>query len=456
MALSIVKPFVHVEDANGNPYVGAKLYVYQAGTTTPLNIYSDSGLSVALANPLAGAYGSDAAGNFPRAYLAAGSYKLRAETSAGVLIWEIDNNDTGLSSGSGALPIASGGTGGTTAAAARTALGAAAESEITALSNTITAMQATLQSLAANPQGRLTLTSATPILSTGVTAGTAVYYTPFIGNLVPIYDGSQINSQIFTELTLTLNSNHVASTIYDVFVFMNSGAVTLGTGPAWNTSTANLGARGTGAGTTDLNRTVGGFLTNANAMTARNGATTYSVNVNCGTYVGSILIDGTNGQISCLPAYGQSRKWGVWNAFNRAPIMLKAGDPTSNWTYGTNTIRPSNNNAANAITIFTGLAEEYFDLKALQQMNLTANTGAQARCGIGYNSTNSFSGTSVGGGQASSGGITFNFTTSSAFYIAPPALGQNVITMNETPGEATSKTFFGAESLMLLSAQYRG
>jgi len=71
----IVKPYIHVEDANGNPYVGAKLYVYVPGTTTLAAIYADAALSVPLPNPLAGVTGSDAAGNFPRAYIAAGAYK---------------------------------------------------------------------------------------------------------------------------------------------------------------------------------------------------------------------------------------------------------------------------------------------------------------------------------------------------------------------------------------------
>ena len=105
MTLQIIKPYIHVEDANGNPYVGAKLYVYVPGTTTPAAIYADAALSIPLANPLSGATGSDAAGNFPRAYIAAGAYKLRAETAAGVLIWQEDNIDTGLSAGSGALPL---------------------------------------------------------------------------------------------------------------------------------------------------------------------------------------------------------------------------------------------------------------------------------------------------------------------------------------------------------------
>jgi hypothetical protein len=82
---------------------------------------------------MTGANASDAAGNFPRFYIAAGTYKLRAETSAGVLIWQYDNIDTGLSAGSGALPVASGGTGGTTATAARTNLDVPSNADLTTL-----------------------------------------------------------------------------------------------------------------------------------------------------------------------------------------------------------------------------------------------------------------------------------------------------------------------------------
>jgi hypothetical protein len=193
-------------------------------------------------------------------------------------------------------------------------------------------------------------------------------------------------------------------------------------------------------------------------MTARNGAITYPVNANRGTYVGSLSIDGTNGQITCHRAYGQSRKWAIWNTYNRAAIIMKAGDSTSNWSYGTNTIRPSNNSSANSLTIFTGLAEELFDLQAIQAINAGANAGNPGRCGIGYNSTTAFSGTSfLGvGTTTNTGSIAAALGASVSRYIAPPALGINTITMLETPGEAVAKTFYGQESSMLLTAQYRG
>ena len=82
MTLAIAAQRIHIADSNGNPIVGAKLYVYTAGTTTLASIYSDEGLSVSMTNPLSGVNASDASGYFPRAYLAAGSYKLRAVTSA--------------------------------------------------------------------------------------------------------------------------------------------------------------------------------------------------------------------------------------------------------------------------------------------------------------------------------------------------------------------------------------
>jgi hypothetical protein len=338
MAMHGAKPFVHVSDSNGNPYVAAKLYVYEVTTTTLRSIYSNEGLSVAIANPLT----SDAAGNFARFYQNSGTYKLRAETSAGTLIWEQDNIDTGLPAGTGALPIARGGTGATTAAAARAALDVPSNSELTDLATDISDLSSQIQNVVSSPQGYLTLTTLTPILASDVSAGTSVYYTPYTGNLIPIYNGTAFVVTSFSELTMAMNSNHVASTLYDFFVISDGGTVRLVTGPAWNTSTAGSGARGTGAGTTEIER-VNGLWVNKNAMTARYGATTVSVALRQGTYVGSMFVDGTNGQVSCHRTWGQSRKWGIWNAYNRALVILKAGDSTATWTYATATVRPSNN-----------------------------------------------------------------------------------------------------------------
>lgn len=461
MAVVGIQPFISVHDSNGNPVVGAKLHVYEKNTTTYRNIYSDAALTTLMTNPLSGANASDASGNFPKFYMAAGEYKLRAVTSADVLIWQMDDLDTGTSAGSGALPIASGGTAATTAAAARANLDVPSTSELTALSTQISTFTTTLQGIINQPGGRLTLTSATPVISTGVTAATAVYYTPYISTLIPIYDGSQFNLKVFSELTLTLAAQHTASNIFDCFIINDSGTIRIVTGPAWTTATAGSGARGTGAGTTELTR-LSGLWVNANAMaTARNGATTYSVAANQGTYVGSLFIDGTNGQISCLPAYGQSRKWGVWNAYNRNRIYLKAGDSSAPWTYNTNTIRAANGSSSNSITIFSGLPEEYYSLRAgaFRSGSTTTNQSVQGIVGIGYNSTTTFSGKVGRIDDTNSTASTIIFgKTIEGEYLAVPAIGINTITLNEQGGSGTAGTctWTGTENYSILTASWMG
>lgn len=300
-----------------------------------------------------------------------------------------------------------------------------------------------------SPQGYLTPTSGTAIIAGDVTAATAVYYTPYVGNAVPIYDGSWLQAYFFSEMTLTLTSSQAASQIYDVFAFLDSGTLRIGTGPAWATPTAGSGARGTGAGTTQLSR-INGLWTNTVSMTTRNGASTYSVAASQGTYLGSLFMDGTNGQVSCYRSYGQSRKWGIWNAYNRANLLLQAGDGTSSWTYATNTIRPSNNSTANSMSIFCGLAEEQVHVNFTQFISVIS-TAAGTPIGIGWNSTTAYSGRT---GEMSSGSGTRG-PILSAEYLAAPALGVNVTTCLEE-GLSGTVTFNGTITDMLLISQWRG
>jgi hypothetical protein len=41
------------------------------------------------------------------------------------------------------------------------------------------------------PQGRLTLVSGTPVMTTTQSAKTTIYYTPYIGQACPLYDGTK-------------------------------------------------------------------------------------------------------------------------------------------------------------------------------------------------------------------------------------------------------------------------
>ncbi len=303
---------------------------------------------------------------------------------------------------------------------------------------------------APTPQGYLTLTSATPVITGDVSAATTVYYTPDKGNLIPIYDGTSFIPTEFSELSLSLVAEHLASQIYDIFVFNNAGTLRLVTGPAWTTATAGAGARGTGAGTTQLTR-INGLFVNTVSMTGRNGSTTYAIGANLATYVGSIFMDGTNGQATCHRTYGQSRKWALWNAHNQRQIILKAGDSTASWTYGTATIRASNGASANKATVFQGLQDGPVALEFDQR--LVTSTSDDGSCGIGVNSTTAYSGFI---GRFTPGGGSAGNSTVHAFHTAMLALGINDIQCLEKADGSGNMDFTGTESGMLLNARWMG
>lgn len=133
MASFFVAPVFQPLDGNGKPYPGAKMYVYEAGTTTDLIVYSDNALTTAHTQPVV----ADANGIFPQIYMSADVYKFKLDTSVDVLIDTYDNVASMVAGDGGTLPVGSGGTGSTTAAGARTNLGAASQTDYTTLNTTV-------------------------------------------------------------------------------------------------------------------------------------------------------------------------------------------------------------------------------------------------------------------------------------------------------------------------------
>jgi hypothetical protein len=475
MAGRFINPFPQFTDATPDVYAGGKLYFYATGTDTPLNTYTTKALSAANPNPVVLNSAGRPAVNI---FLQDLEYKVVLKDANDVEIWTADpvsHRDSLLVAktltGSGSPNGSVAGTAGSSSVLPDfywdytnsilyvcTTTG----SSSTAVWTAINASSAT--AAVPPPQGRLTPTSATPVIASTVSSGTTVYYTPYIGNLVPIYNGSTMVPTTFSELTLSLVSAHALSTIYDVFVFSNSGVLTLVTGPAWSVSTAGSGARGSGAGTTQLAR-VGGLWTNAVSMTGRNGSTTYTVGANLGTYVGSIFTDGTAGQISCHVDFGQARRWGVWNAYNRKPILLRAGDATSAWVYNSSTVRPSNNASANNLTMFAGLPEETFDLNFTQAIecgvgSVQSQVISTFQIGMGINSTTAFTGQTAKISQRLDGSSVDYLSQwqGSANHAVLPSLGINTATSLESTITNTNSTitYQGTSAHMMLKCLYQG
>jgi hypothetical protein len=313
-----------------------------------------------------------------------------------------------------------------------------------------------VRELAPPPGWYLSASATDPVIAADALASGTVSLHPFMSGVGIYSDGVSIKPFPYVAVqTLTLNNpGHAPNVLYDVFVWLDTGTLRVVTGPAW----ANSGA-GTGARSTALVR-LNGVWVNSGAMGTRNGGSTFTTPDKQGVYVGTIFLDAVSGQLTCHRSFGQSRKWGIWNAYNRQTIALKAGDGTASWSNPGASYRASNAAAANSLTTFCGLPEE----SALAAFNQYVTHGGGAvynedsNIAIGLNSTTVKSGMvgrsdlqGTGSGTSTSLGAQMT-----ARFTLVPSLGINTINALERATAGTASTFFGTEDHMGLFAEWRG
>lgn len=74
-------------DASGSPYAAAKVYFFDAGTTTPQIVYADNSLGTPRDHPTL----ANGSGQFPPIFMVEGStYRVRIEDADGATIWDVD------------------------------------------------------------------------------------------------------------------------------------------------------------------------------------------------------------------------------------------------------------------------------------------------------------------------------------------------------------------------------
>jgi hypothetical protein len=289
------------------------------------------------------------------------------------------------------------------------------------------------------PQGRLTLTSGVAVMTSSVSAANTVYYTPYAGDLIPLYNGTSMVPTQFTEVSqLTTDTTKspaavAANSCYDDFAWNDSGTFRVTRGPAWTSITS----RGTGAGTSELQLQNGIYL-NKQAIT--NGPAALR-----GTFVGSIcsngslLIDFNFGAISsgATPAV-----LNVWNAYNRVDVDALVGDSTTNWTYTTTTLtwRQANNNANAKATFLRGLSEDTIEATYFGQTSSVSGT-TNCALGVGLDSVTVVSGNPL-----------YAQTTTSpvpiiASYTGAPSLGQHYVAMLELIIASAGCTIYGSSGV---------
>ena len=248
-------------------------------------------------------------------------------------------------------------------------------------------------------QGRLTAQSTFPIPTVAVIGGTNVYYTPYNGNQIALWNGSAFINTAFTQLTNVLANSSVgnagpaaavAASVYDMFVWNNGGTPTLTRGPAWT----NLTTRSAGTAIAQVN----GVYTNSVAITNGPG-------IGAGTYLGTIATDSGGATITYnpLPAPAASGPtggaWlGLWNQYNRIIVTLSEQDSTASWVYSTNAWRAVDGSANNRVTLVLGNREDSETASYFVQetggctlgidVNSTTNTPTPA---YSYNTLNSTS-----------------------------------------------------------------
>ena len=162
-------------------------------------------------------------------------------------------------------------------------------------------------------EGRLTLESGVAVSTTDQTAKTTVYFTPHIGTNISLYDSGDWDIFTFSELSLSI-SGYTADTNYDIFIYNNSGTLTLQS-VAW---------------TDDTNRATD--IITLNGVYVLSGATTRR-------YLGTIRTTSSTGQ--CEDSEDRRFVWSYYNQvkkYQQAKLNMPGGH-----SYATQTYRPVSN-----------------------------------------------------------------------------------------------------------------
>jgi hypothetical protein len=260
--------------------------------------------------------------------------------------------------------------------------------------------------------GRLTLTSGTPVTTSDVTAAGTVYYTPYTGNFIDLYDGSSAWSRLtFSELSVTFTAS--ANGVYDLFVYNNAGVATLVLGSAWSTSTS---------------RALG--LSRQNGVLVLASDTRYR-------YVGTVSATSSANQTE-----DSLTKRYLWNYYHRVSRTVQVLEATASWVYTTATYRQTNGSTGNQIDVVAGVAEDSISLSVLARA-FSTNVTSELYTAVGLNSTTSPT-TQIGKGAPVVG---VNSTVTMVAQMTQPSqLGRNSYVWLERGSGVGTVTWYGVDT----------
>lgn len=262
------------------------------------------------------------------------------------------------------------------------------------------------------PCGRLTLTTGVPVTTADVTGATTIYYTPYCGNNIPLWNGSAWAATTFTQVSLALGTL-TSGLPYDVFGFLNTGAL--------NTELL--------AWTNDSTRATA--ITLQDGMYCKSGDHT---RLYLGTFYTTSTTATEDSKGGTTTQIGAKRY--VWNMYNRRSRPMAVFDSTDNWSYTTGTIRQANAAAGNKMSFILGLAEDTVSASLTSCVNLTANSARGAQSLIGLDTTSA----ATAGAVQTQGYILSASAAQVALggsYEGFPAAGKHDLNWNESGADIT-------------------
>ena len=265
-------------------------------------------------------------------------------------------------------------------------------------------------------QGRLTTETGVPVSITDRTAQGTIYYTPYVGKIVTLYDGTRWRVYSTAEISLALTATSGKN--YDVFLYDNAGTITMELSAAWTNDTTRADA-----------------LTTQDGVQVKSGALTRR-------WVGTIRASGTNvtadsGGTARTSQVGAQRF--VWNAYNQVRRPMSVIDTTDSWAYTTGTIRQANGATGNKNEWVTGDAATLVEFQIAGTVYMSTSASGSL-IGIGIDTTTAMSGV-IASAFNSSGSMAIDFAMN-ASYRGVPGLGYHYASWNEK-GATVTCTFTG-------------
>jgi len=260
-------------------------------------------------------------------------------------------------------------------------------------------------------QARLSLESGVAVSTTDQSGINTLYYVPFNGQVVPLYDGTAvdfIDRYLTSQISLSL-SGITDNTVHDVFANSDGANIVLSL-EQWASAVARNVA-----------------LTTEKGILVKTGALTHR-------YIGTIRINATGGQCEDTIL----RRF-VWNMYHRRRREMLVQITDNQWVYSTATWRASNGNPDYRVECVMGLAEDIIDGTFYQ--SVASTVGAALGVGIGLDTTTASNAKSQGGFSGS--GISPPYT---ATYRGHPGIGYHFFQCVERGAGSGTQTFYGTFS----------